>query len=374
MTSEVAARADFSQIRYAQCWEDADVLMKGLGVRPGDVCLSIGSAGDNTLALLTADPARVIAIDLSPAQIACLRLRISAYRALQHHELLELIGSRPSNRRPGLYRRCRDDGGLPPDAATFWDARTDAIAGGIGEAGKFESYFRLFRRRVLPLVHGSATVQELVRKRTSDDRRRFYDKTWNTLRWRMLFRVFFSRFVMARLGRDPSFFKYVEGSVSDRILHRARYALRELDPSENPYLHWILTGTHANALPLALRAEHFEAIRSRLDRVEIHLGSIESWLDADQRRSTIDRFNLSDIFEYMSEPSTETLLRRLADASRPGSRLLYWNMLAPRQRPEGLRGVLEPLAGLAADCFRADKAFFYSRLVIEEVRDGRGGG
>ena len=69
MRSEAAARADFSAIRYAQVWEDADVLLAGLDVQPGDVCVSIASAGDNALALLTKDPSRVIALDLSPAQL-----------------------------------------------------------------------------------------------------------------------------------------------------------------------------------------------------------------------------------------------------------------------------------------------------------------
>src|SRR3954447_25819475 len=108
--SEAAANADFSEIRYAQCWEDADVLLDGLDVRPGDVCLSIASAGDNALALLTRGPERVIAVDLSRAQLACLELRVAAYRELSHPELLELIGSTPSGRREALYRRCR--GGL----------------------------------------------------------------------------------------------------------------------------------------------------------------------------------------------------------------------------------------------------------------------
>src|SRR5688572_30539124 len=103
MGSEVAGRADFSGIRYAQCWEDADVLVEGLDVQPGDACLSIASAGDNTLALLTRRPARVVALDLSPAQLACLELRVAAYRTLEHVELLELIGSRPSRRRRVLY-------------------------------------------------------------------------------------------------------------------------------------------------------------------------------------------------------------------------------------------------------------------------------
>src|SRR5947199_944529 len=146
MRSEAAARVDFSEIRYAQCWEDADVLLAGLAIRPGDVCVSIASAGDNALAMAAQGPARVVALDLSPAQLACLALRVAAFRELSHPELLELIGSRPSRRRPDLYRRCRSL--LSAAARKFWDAHSKEIAAGIGGAGKFERYFSLFRRRV----------------------------------------------------------------------------------------------------------------------------------------------------------------------------------------------------------------------------------
>src|SRR5260370_159603 len=169
LASEVAAGADFSAIRYAQCWEDADVLLAALDVRPGDTCLSIASAGDNTLALLARAPARVIAVDLSPAQLACLELRVAAYRTLEHAELLELLGSRPSHQRERLYARCRS--ALAPAARSFWDARPEAIAAGIGSAGKFERYFALFRRRVLPFVHSHA-AGPLVRELAGVARRR----------------------------------------------------------------------------------------------------------------------------------------------------------------------------------------------------------
>src|SRR6188472_1052064 len=127
-TSQVIAPAELCVIRYAQCWEDADVLLSALDVRPGDVCLSIASAGDNTLALLTQNPGRVIAVDSNPSQLACLELRAAAYRELSHGELLELIGSRPSNRREELYRRCRTS--LGTEARAFWDSRGDLIACG----------------------------------------------------------------------------------------------------------------------------------------------------------------------------------------------------------------------------------------------------
>ena len=139
MRSEAAARADFTGIRYAQVWEDADVLVNGLEVQPGDVCVSVASAGDNALALLTKDPSRVIAIDLSQAQLFCLELRVAAYRTLTHAELLELVGSRPSSRRTEIYDRCRPR--LTAGARGFWDSRRGEIERGICSLGKFERYF-----------------------------------------------------------------------------------------------------------------------------------------------------------------------------------------------------------------------------------------
>lgn len=364
MPSEAAQRADFSEIRYGQVWEDADVLLEGLDVQPGHVCVSIASAGDNALALLTRDPARVVALDLNPAQLACLELRVAAYRTLGHTELLELIGSRPSARRHTLYARCRP--ALSAEARSLWDRRSDAIAAGIGAAGKFERYFSMFRSRVLPLVHSRADVEALLTKRDRAARERFYEDRWDTWRWRLLFRLFFSRLVMGRLGRDPEFFRYVEGDVSTRILARTRHALTTLDPTDNPYVHWILTGTHGAQLPLALRAEHFDTIRARLDRLEWRCQAIEEFVDQ-AGADTVDRFNLSDLFEYVSLPHYHRLLERLVHASRPHARLAYWNMLAPRRRPESMSARLTSLDALAARLHLADRAFFYSAFVVEEV-------
>jgi S-adenosylmethionine-diacylglycerol 3-amino-3-carboxypropyl transferase len=291
-------------------------------------------------------------------------LRVAAYRELPHAELLELIGSRPSRRRPELYRRCRPL--LDADTRAFWDALPDAIEAGIGAAGKFERYFRVFRQSALALVHSKRTVERLLEPRPRAEREAFYEEVWNNRRWRAMFSFFFSRTVMGWLGRDPSFFRYVEGSVADRILARTRHALVELDPARNPYLHWILTGTHGDSLPFALRAENFVAIRASLDRLEWRAASLEQFLGEMGPRS-VDCFNLSDIFEYMSEENSTMLLQRLAETGRPGARLAYWNMLAPRRRPESLAGVLRERRDTSAALFAQDKAFFYSDFVLEEV-------
>ncbi len=369
MTTEVAALSDFAFIRYAQCWEDADILLEALDVGEGDVCLSIASAGDNSLSLLSHGPARVIAVDVNPAQLACLALRVAAYRVLEHHELLQLVGSRQCTDREALYRRCR--GALETSARDFWDSRPELIRAGIGGAGKFERYFAVFRNKVLPWIHPRHRVDRLLAGGTLDERRRFYAEDWDNRRWDLLFRVFFSRIVMGRMGRDPAFFRYVEGPVARRILSRTEHALTELDPVANPYLQWILTGRHTTALPHALRRENFDAIRNNLDRLELRSMSIEELL-ASEPKLHFDCCNLSDIFEYMSDESFHTLLATLTTRARIGARIAYWNMLVPRSRPPELAHALAPRRQLAEQLHRQDKAFFYSRFVIETVQDTAG--
>ena len=364
MQREYTESTDFSCLRYAQCWEDAEVLLKGLDVRPGDVCLSIASAGDNTLALLSRAPSRVIAVDLSPVQIACLELRVAAYRELSYQELLELMGSRPSSRREHLYRRCR--GLLSANGRRFWDAHLPGSARGIVDVGKFEHYFALFRSRVMPLIHSKTHIERLLHGDRPDRRERFYDEEWDTWRWRLLFQIFFSRFFMARIGRDPNFFRYVDGKVAGPLLERARYALTALKPADNPYLQWILMGRHTTALPYALRPENFDSIREHLGDLEWHCCSVKEFLGT-LGDGKIDRYNLSDIFEYMSIDDYHRHLDLLVRFGREGGRLAYWNMFVARRRPDHMANQLHPLTQLAAKLKREDKAFFYSAFILEEI-------
>jgi len=365
MRSEVVRRRASSDVRYAQCWEDADILLRALNIQPGFTCLSIASGGDNTLAILSRRPRKVFAIDLSPAQLAVLELRVAAFRELQHPQVLALHGSVESHKRQELYQRCRKH--LSNPTRDYWDQRPELIEAGFGSAGRLESYFRIFRNWVLPLSESRRRVEQLLAEKSSQERVRFYDSEWNNLRWRLSFRIFFSRLVMGRLGRDQELFRYVEGRVAERMLERTRYAVTELDPATNPYLYWILTGRHRDgALPFSLRAENFEAIRTHLDRLEWRCCTLQEFLE--NPPDAFDVFNLSDIFECISVESHERLLRLLIRAAKPNARLAYWNLLVPRSRPESLAADLKPLKLLADSLFARSNAFFYSSFVVEEVR------
>ncbi|HSN86569.1 MAG TPA: DUF3419 family protein, partial [Thermoanaerobaculia bacterium] len=259
MADRIEDRARFDLIRYANVWEDAEVLVAALRPAPGKRFLSIASAGDNAFALL-ASGAGVVAADLSPAQIALVDLKRVAIARLGYEGLLAFLGLREGGEdRRAVYERLEHD--LPERTRDFWRERLDDIATGVVHHGKFEGYFELFRGRVLPLVHRRKTVLALLDEKDEAGRKDFYRRRWNNLRWRLLFRVFFSRFVMGRLGRDPEFFRYVEGSVSERILSRTEYALTVLPVHQNPYVEFILTGNFRKALPYYLRPEVYAGVK-----------------------------------------------------------------------------------------------------------------
>lgn len=360
-SSEIAGKAKFDHIRYAQLWEDADVLCAALAQAPGKTLVSICSAGDNALAMLTLDPARVVVVDLSPAQIACLHLRIGAYRALTQPEFLELMGSRPSERRGALLDRAIAD--LDTETRVFWQGlRADVIAHGAGGVGKFERYFRIFRTRLLPLVHARKTIDDIFVPRPRAQRQAFLDKRFNTWRWKLLLNFFFSRFMMGRMGRDKAFFDHVEGSVAQHVARRIKHAAVDCDPSQNPYLHWIMKGTHGAALPMPWRAEHYATIRDRLDRLDIRQGALEAFIDDGDKA---DGFNLSDIFEYMSPAVFAQVYGQILGAAHPAARLVYWNMMAPRRVPAAFADQITTLSAQEDRLKAEDKAFFYSDFVIE---------
>ena len=364
MTTEIVQHANFAQLRYAQCWEDADLLLRALAPARHHRLLSIASAGDNTLALLAQAPTRVVAIDLSPVQIAALELRVAAYRILEYPAAMQLLGVQPSEQRLDLYATCRPL--LSPTSQHYWDNHPKLIQAGVISQGRFERYLRTFSRYILPLIHSSQVRFSLLQRRNLVERCHFYTKVWDTWRWRLLFRIFFSRAVMGRLGRDPTFFRYAERDVATTVLNRTRDALTLLDPTRNPYLQWILLGKYGSALPYAFRPQNFQLIRRNLKNLEWHTVGLAEYLEG-TRANLFDGFNLSNIFEYMSEPAYHAALEQIVRVARPNARLVYWNLLVPRRRPMHMADRLLPLENLATALHRQDQAFFYHALLIEEV-------
>ncbi len=364
-----------ARVRYGQCWEDADLLVEALAPLAGRTVLSIASGGDNSLALLAQGPARLVVIDHNPAQIALLALKLAAMVGLPHRELLLLLGAGAGAGRPAatarirleLYQHCR--AALPASAAAFWDQHPALIAGGLLRAGRFERYLEAFRRWLLPLVHGPGAWAPLLAGLSQEERRQWYDRQWNSRRWRWLFHLMFSRTALGHLGTDPSQVRYGDGSQTALLLERLRTVLVELDPRDNPYLHWMLQGRFDQPLPRALRPEVVAEIRRYRDRLVLQPLSLEAYLLSHQAdRGWIERFNLSNVFEYQSPEATTALLGQLHRHAAPGARLVGWNRLADRDGRLAPAGTWTFHDAWAAALHRRDRLFFYRRLLVAEAR------
>lgn len=354
-------KVDHGYIRYANCWEDADVLCEALGVREGHRVLSIGSAGDNSFSLLMNAPELVLAVDINPVQLHLIELKKAAITALDRADCLAFLGFIPATDRTATLARLNAI--MPGESRIFWATRTEQVAAGIITQGKFERYFAHFRKWMLPLVHGRKLCMALVDPKSGAEQERFYAERWDSWRWRALFRIFFSRFVMGRLGRDPAFLEQVQVDVGAFILGRAAAHLRSSACQDNEFLEFIWTGAFTRNLPHYMRPGHYERIRANIHRLHTFEGLAEA---AFRAHGTFDRFNLSNIFEYMPEDVFAGVTRDLVDHARPGARLACWNLMVPRHLSSA-DGRLIHEQELSDALTKRDKGFFYLSFRVDRV-------
>jgi len=347
-------------IRYANCWEDADVLLEGLRIQQGDRVLSIGSAGDNSFSLLVNDPELVVAVDINPIQLGLIALKKAAIQVLDYSEFLQFLGFRECENRLDLFEQIKVF--LNADLQQFWSTRTEEIERGIIHQGKFERYFQLFHTKILPLIHTSRRIQTLFEEKSESEQAIFYQEQWNNLRWRFLFKVFFSKFVMGRLGRDPQFLKEVEVPVSTFILQQAEQHLSRSACQSNYFLHYIMIGCFGEYLPHYARRENFELIKKRLDRLQIFNGLVE---DVFREYSNFNKFNLSNIFEYMTPELFRKVTDNLVENGVDDSRYVYWNLMVSRRMSE-INNKLQYDSEASNELNQKDRGFFYSNVLLDE--------
>lgn len=346
-------------IRYANCWEDADVLLEGLDIQTNDRVLSIGSAGDNSFSLVSKGPELVLAVDINPVQLNVIELKKAAFATLEYNEFLEFLGFRESNRRMKLFEKVKQ--ALTDEMQSFWNSRQEEILDGVIYQGKFERYFQLFRNRILPLVHTKKRVNRLFEEKTTEEQAAFFQKKWNNLRWRLLFKLFFSKFVMGRFGRDPAFLKEVEVVVSEFILGQAAAHLSNPHCQDNYFLHFIMKGTFGDHLPHYARKENFENIKNNLDRLVVFNGLAEAAFDEYQHFS---KFNLSNIFEYMPKDVFQNVAQNLVDNSLSNARFAYWNLMVPRKINQVISGITND--DCTKNLIKKDNGFFYMGIQIDK--------
>jgi S-adenosylmethionine-diacylglycerol 3-amino-3-carboxypropyl transferase len=198
---------------------------------------------------------------------------------------------------------------LSAPALAYWRKRQAAIQGGIVYQGRYEKFLRHFRR-LLNLTQGRQRIEGLFQCQSLEEQRDYFDRVWNTVQWRILFRLLFNKHVLARRGLSADYFKFDDGSSSfaESFFQRSKRALCDIPIATNYFVAQYLLGRYldVSAVPAYLRKEHFAPIRERLDRIEIVTVDLKIWL-AGRPDASIDAFSLSNICELMSQEETVRL-------------------------------------------------------------------
>ena len=361
-----ATEASHELVRYSQVWEDHAVVERALEVGPDDDVLAIASAGDNVLSLLRHSPRSVVAIDLSPAQVALTELKLAAVRDLTSAELAAFLGARPSRDRAALYARLAP--GLSARSRAHWGRHRELIRAGVTRCGLLDRYILAFQAAHLSRLVSPDAIRRLLGLADPEAQARLFEDEFTVLE--PAFREWFGRAGLTGHARDASQFAQVGTvDVGGVFWRRIREVATTLPARGNFYLEWLLTGEYADLEtgPPYLRPAVHDRIRGRVDRVRVECAEVGSYL-LSAGPGSFDALNLSDAFEYLSPAAASTLRDRATAALRPRGRMAYWNMFVERTAdhpdPAQPRG-LERRQTEADTAFAGDRVPFYTAFRLD---------
>jgi S-adenosylmethionine-diacylglycerol 3-amino-3-carboxypropyl transferase len=171
----------FKGLVYPQTWEDPEIDMQALAIKPDSHVVAIASGGRNILSYLIADPARTTAVDLNKAHVALNKLKLTAARELPTLEAFyRFFGEADEKANITAYWRF-----LAPhlDAETprYWESR-GAFGWGARRIAMFSRnlyHYRLLGR-FIGLGHAFARLngvepRDFLSARSIDEQRSFFD-------------------------------------------------------------------------------------------------------------------------------------------------------------------------------------------------------
>lgn len=357
---------DKNIINYSQCWEDPEILIEALNINVDDIVLSVTSGGDNTIALLLCGPQRITAIDLNSAQNHLLELKLGAAKALSYDDYLSFLGITDTSARPESFSKIISY--LTPEASSWWSKHHAVIEKGIINNGRFEKFLNLFRKYIFPFVHSSKTIAQFITSPSLKAQREYYKNHWNTRKWRIYFRLATSSSVLKYFARQRGMFKYVKmKKVSNEYLKRLELNLNNIPITNNYFLHYCLTGRFNEALPVYLQKKNYRLLKkNKTLPLSIITNDVISYLKS-MPANFYTKFNLSDIFEALSENETSLLWREIIRTSKSGAVIVYWDNLLPKPVPSNLSDIVKAERQLERKLSSKDRVFFYGDFHIYKV-------
>jgi S-adenosylmethionine-diacylglycerol 3-amino-3-carboxypropyl transferase len=323
----------FTGLVYPQIWEDPEVDMAALAIRPGDRIVTIASGGCNALSYLLADPGAVEAVDLNPAHIAFNRLKLAALCRLPDHESFYRFFGRADAPENLLSYECFLKPHLDPETSAYWEKRR------LSGRRRISIFSRSLYRygllgRFIGMGHRVARFygtdpRGLLSATSLEEQRRFFDEAISPLfdkravRW-----VLRRKSSLFGLGIPPQQYDALAGGEDMAAVLKAR--LEKLAcgfPLAENYFAWQAFGrgyepAGLGPLPPYLSRTNFETIRARAGRMTVTNASYAEFLAA-KPAGSVERFVLLDAQDWMSDGQLHALWHQITRTAAPGARVIF---------------------------------------------------
>jgi S-adenosylmethionine-diacylglycerol 3-amino-3-carboxypropyl transferase len=339
----------FRGLVYTQIWEDPEVDLEALQLRPDNHIVAIASGGCNVLSYLVHDPARITAVDLSNAHVALNRLKLMSLNRLPNWETYyRFFGAADDEANVAAYDRLIA-AHLDSQSRLYWEGRS------LQQLGRRR--ISIFARnayrhgvlgRFIGVTHAlcrayGVDLNELLSARTLEEQREFFETALAPLfdkravRWATA-----NRLSLYGLGIPPAQYEALAGGTDMRHVLRQRLERLACGFSlDDNYFAWQAFGRSyaenaSGPLPPYLRREHFDTLRARADRVEVLNRSVTEYLAgcADASR---DRYVLLDAQDWMTDAQLNALWAEITRTARPGARVIFRTAAEPSLLPGRVR-------------------------------------
>ena len=318
---------------YHQSWEDPREDEKVLDLKPTDVCLTLTSGGCNTLNLLLNGVAKVVSVDVNPAQTALLELKAIAIKQLEYNDFWKLFGEGKHERFDELYIE-RLAPLLSPASKQFWDKKKKYFKTGLyyhGSMGKVS----LLVQHLCKLIGVDGYLNRLVHAHNLKDQERVWKRVNNALTsktyivnyivQKMFGIVFLNKFMIWFGGGVPK--KQAELIKKDNC-SIGNYFYRCIDgvmkhshiAKDNYFYYNILTGKYSkDCCPAYLKEESFVLLKNGLiDNLVISTDYFMSEL----HKRKYDKVILMDHADWQDENATRELSKALYEQMIEGGKII----------------------------------------------------
>ena len=334
----------FKGLVYPQIWEDPLVDMEALNIGPDDHLICIASGSCNTMSYLTAGPAQITAVDLSPAHVALGRLKIAAAQNVPDHAaFLRFFGE--ANRRDNLELYKTHIAPYLDDASRAWWEK-----GGLFSGANIKAFTKgFYRKGLLGRFIGTAhfltrrlgtNLRKLGDAKTQEEQIAFFESDIAPLFEKRLVKFLASRrAALFGLGIPPAQYEALAGPDGDMIgvlKERTRKLACDF-PLQDNYFAWQgfmrqYDSAPDASLPPYLQSGNFDIVRENASRLQVINESFTDHLRTLPDGSR-NGYVLLDAQDWMNDEQLNELWSEITRTAALGARVIFRTAAQPSLLP-----------------------------------------